>query len=98
MRAPLFNQLWIAGFGALLTFASALSAQDISLGPKAPSVEFAPPEVLTVAPGKTGKLLLHFRVLEGFHINSNTPKSDFLIPPALKLESPAKVTIAKTIY
>ena len=33
-----------------------------------------------VAAGKRSVLELHFRVVDGFHVNSHTPKSELLIP------------------
>lgn len=40
----------------------------------------------TITPGKPAEVELKFRVKEGFHVNSNKPKSELLIPTALKLE------------
>jgi len=42
-------------------------------------------EPQTVAAGKRAVLELHFRVAEGFHVNSHTPKSELLIPTELTL-------------
>ena len=40
-------------------------------------------ETATVAAGKKSVVELHFRVMEGFHVNSHTPKSELLIPTVL---------------
>jgi hypothetical protein len=41
---------------------------------------------------------LDFRVAPGFHINSNTPKSEFLIPTSLKMDPPTDIVLGKTVY
>ncbi len=43
-------------------------------------------EEQTVAAGKKSTLELRFQVVNGFHVNSHTPKSELLIPTALKLD------------
>ncbi len=47
---------------------------------KAPSVSFAPVPVVTAQRTKQTMVNLNFRVASGFHINSNAPKDEFLIP------------------
>jgi hypothetical protein len=66
--------------------------------PKAPSVTMAPAGPVTVAPGKQAKLGLAFRVEPGFHINSNQPKNDLMLPTALRLSPPTNITVAKINY
>jgi hypothetical protein len=41
---------------------------------------------------------LNFRVPPGYHVNSNTPKSEFLIPTALKMELPTDIILGKIQY
>ena len=41
---------------------------------------------------------LRFRVGSGFHVNSNQPKSEFLIPTVLKLSAPTDIVIGKVSY
>ena len=41
---------------------------------------------------------LNFRVASGFHINSNTPKSEFLIPTGLKMDLPTDIVLGKIDY
>ena len=41
---------------------------------------------------------LHFRIDGGFHINSNTPTTEFLIPTTLKLTAPTDIVVGKVIY
>jgi len=78
-----------------------LSAQDLDQdisGRKAPSITLSPPGVTTVTRGKPGKVELRFRVNSGFHVNSNTPKSEFLIPTVLKLDAPTDIAVGKITY
>jgi thiol:disulfide interchange protein len=44
-------------------------------------------EAQTVAAGRPGVLELRFRVVDGFHVNSHTPKSEMLIATTLTLQS-----------
>jgi hypothetical protein len=56
----------------------------------------AEPQV--VKAGKPGVVELHFRVRDGFHVNSHTPKSELLIPTAVKLESAEGVKASDVVY
>src|SRR5438270_9136383 len=58
----------------------------------------APPPLTSVTQGKPGTVTLDFRVARGFHINSNKPTSEFLIPTALKLEAPTDIVLGKVTY
>ncbi len=51
-----------------------------------------------VAVGKSAEVQLHFRVLPGYHINSNTPASGLLMPTVLKLNPPTNIFIGKISY
>jgi hypothetical protein len=83
-------------FTTLALFSSLALAQ--SPGKKAPSVSMAPVAPVTVTRGQAAPVSLHFRVAPGFHINSNTPKSEFLIPTALKMDAPTDIALTKTTY
>src|ERR1035438_8302065 len=82
---------------ALLLFSAWASAQD-DLGPQGPVVKMAPAPVVTAVQGKPATVPLLFRVVTGYHINSNQPKSEFLIPTALKVEATTDIVIGKTTY
>lgn len=75
---------------------AALSAQDFSS--KAPSVSLSPAPLTSIHAGKPGDVQLRFHVASGFHINSNTPKSEFLIPTVLKLDAPTDIVIGRITY
>src|SRR5450755_4270555 len=72
-------------------------AQD-NLGPQGPAVKMVPAPVITVVQGKPATVPLVFRVASGYHINSNQPKSEFLIPTILKVEATTDIVIGKTTY
>jgi len=76
---------------------SQLSNQDIP-GRRTPSVTMAPSPVITVTRGKSNPVNLRFRVGSGFHVNSNKPKSEFLIPTALKVSAPTDIVIGRVTY
>ena len=82
---------------ALLLFAAWSWAQD-DLGPQALAVKMAPVPVVTVVQGKPATVPLLFRVASGYHVNSNKPKSEFLIPTVLKVEATTDIVIGKTTY
>ena len=67
-------------------------------GKKVPSVTMAPPPLTTITRGKPGTVELNFRISPGFHINSNTPKSEFLIATTLKLDPPTDIVIGRVTY
>ncbi len=67
-------------------------------GRKSPSVTMSPAPVATVTRGKANTVNLRFHVSSGFHVNSNKPKSEFLIPTALKLSAPTDIVIGRVSY
>jgi hypothetical protein len=71
--------------------------QDIP-GRKTPSVSMTPSPVVAVTRGKSNPVNLRFHVASGFHVNSNHPKSEFLIPTVLKLSAPTDIVIGRVTY
>jgi hypothetical protein len=65
---------------------------------KAPAVSVAPVATVAAEPGKPTQVPLNFRVAPGFHVNSNTPKDEFLIPTVLKMDLPADFVVGKIEY
>jgi len=82
---------------ALLLFSAWAWAQD-DLGPQGPVVKMAPPPVVTAVQGKPATVPLSFRVARRYHINSNHPKSEFLIPSVLKVQATTDIVIGKITY
>lgn len=65
---------------------------------RAPSVSMAPVGLVTAQRTARTTVNLNFRVASGFHINSNTPRSEFLIPTALKMDLPTDIVLGKIGY
>jgi len=65
---------------------------------KGAAVEYLFPEQVTVAPGKPSTFALHFRIAPGLHINSHTPREDYLIPTALSIPEGSGVRLAEASY
>jgi Thiol:disulfide interchange protein DsbD, N-terminal len=82
---------------ALLLLLTCAASQE-RLGAKGPSVTLAPPGLITATRGKPTEVSLHFRISQGYHINSNAPHSEFLIPTALKMDVPTDIVIGKIAY
>ena len=86
---------------AALALALALSTTVLAQAPATtagPSVSLVTSEPATVVPGKTAPATLLFRVSPGFHINSNKPNSELLIPTSLQLDLPTDVMVAGVKY
>jgi hypothetical protein len=79
----------------VLAMVATLSAQ---VPGKAPTIEVAPVPLTTAPRAAQTMVSLNFRVPIGYHINSNTPKSEFLIPTALKMELPTDIVLGKIEY
>jgi hypothetical protein len=65
---------------------------------KAPAVSMAPVAPVAAEPGKPTQVPLNFRVAPGFHVNSNAPKDEFLIPTVLKMDLPTGIVVRKIEY
>jgi hypothetical protein len=55
-------------------------------------------EQQNVHAGSRSVVELHFKIIDGYHVNSHTPKSDFLIPTALKTQPAGGVTLSAPEY
>jgi hypothetical protein len=65
---------------------------------KGAAVEYLYPEQVTVAAGKANIVVLHFRISPGMHINSHTPKDEFLIPTVFSIPQGAGVQLEEARY
>jgi thiol:disulfide interchange protein len=79
----------------LLAAANLSSAQTLG---KAPSLTFGAVPLVTAQRAQQTMVDLNFRIPAGYHINSNTPKSEFLIPTALKMDLPTDIILGKIQY
>jgi hypothetical protein len=55
-------------------------------------------EQQTAVAGRESVLELNFRVVEGLHVNSHTPKSELLIATALTLDAAPGVKVGTAVY
>lgn len=65
---------------------------------KGAPVEYMFPEQVTVAAGKSSDIALHFRIAEGLHINSHTPRDEYLIPTAFAIPEGLGVHLQEASY
>jgi Disulphide bond corrector protein DsbC len=86
-----------AKLALFLMLTTALWAQE-SFGKKSPSVTMSPAPMTTVTRGKANTVTLEFHVQSGFHINSNKPSAEYLIPTTLKLDPPTDIVVGRTTY
>jgi thiol:disulfide interchange protein len=86
----------------LLLVAAPLFAQDRVLGSSKPAaaqrVAFAQVAPVRVAAGKSTTVELPFRVTPGYHINSNKPSSELLLPTVLSVRPPTDISVARLTY
>jgi hypothetical protein len=83
----------------LLTFVlSAVVSSSAQTPGKAPTLTMAALPLITAQRAAQTMVNLDFRVPPGYHINSNTPKSEFLIPTALKMDLPTDIVLGKIAY
>ena len=77
-----------------------LSCLAFSQGPgeKVPSVIMAPVGKVQLKAGSTANVELDFRIGSEFHINSNKPRSELLIPTALKLSAAEPLNVVAVKY
>jgi len=82
---------------AVLLITAWAQAQD-DFGPKSPVVKIVPPPIVTAVQAKNTTVPLSFSVARGYHINSNHPNEEFLIPTTLKIDAATDIVIGKTVY
>lgn len=87
---------------ALCFFAVQIHAQSNwparSMTPETQAVEYLFPEQVTIPAGKVTSITLHFRIREGLHINSHTPKDEFLVPTVFSIPESSGVRLNGASY
>jgi DsbC/DsbD-like thiol-disulfide interchange protein len=101
-------RLALAGAFLALLLTGALPASQVASAqqvgnldapaPKPKSFVVYAAEPQNVAAGKRSVLELHFRVVDGFHVNSHTPKSELLIPTQITLQPATGVNAEAVQY
>ena len=90
------TSLRVRGLFTVFLLATASSSAQ-TLG-KAPTLTMAAVPLVTAQRAAQTIVNLNFRIPPGYHVNSNTPKSEFLIPTALKMELPTDIILGKIEY
>lgn len=88
---------WLPHLVLGVLLAATASGQE-GFNKKQPWVDMTPAPLTTITRGKPGTVNLQFRVHPGYHINSNTPKSEYLIPTKLKLDAPTDIVVGRITY
>jgi len=82
---------------ALLFSSIAVQSQD-EFAARKPAVQVVSIETAPLTKGKAAPVSLKFRVAPGFHVNSNRPNSELLIPTVLKLDTPTDLSLGNIQY
>ena len=99
MRVQNSRLVWTRLSGSTLSCLLALFVGTaVAQTGKAPSVSMAPVPLVTAQRTAQTMVNLNFRVARGFHVNSNAPKSEYLIPTALKMDVPTDIILGKIEY
>ena len=93
-----FGTLRAARLSVLLVLLAAANLSSAQTLGKAPSLTFGAVPLVTAQRAQQTMVDLNFRIPAGYHINSNTPKSEFLIPTALKMDLPTDIILGKIEY
>jgi Disulphide bond corrector protein DsbC len=83
---------------ASLSLLSACLFGQEQMSHKAPSVTLVPVPIASILRGKSTIVNLEFHVDSGFHINSNKPSAEYLIPTTLKVEPPTDIMVGQITY
>jgi hypothetical protein len=86
----------VLGMSALQVFGQADAASRSVL--RGATVEYMYPEQVTVPAGKPTDVTLHFRIAQGMHINSHTPKDELLIPTSFTIADGHGVRLGAANY
>jgi hypothetical protein len=102
LRLALARALLALSLTAVLLAPQVANAQQVgnldAPAPKPKAFVLYAAEQQNVSAGKRSVLELHFRVVDGFHVNSHTPKSELLIPTQIALQPAAGVKAEAVEY
>jgi len=89
----------VLAIGGTRTYAQTFTENQADRSATKPApVEYLYPEQVTVSANKLTTLNLHFRVVPGMHINSHTPKDEFLIPTTFSIPDGTGAQLKSTTY
>jgi hypothetical protein len=86
-----------------LACAKSLCQESLSTSPgrsvvKTAAVEYLFPEQVSIPAGKSRPVALHFRIHQNLHINSHTPRAEYLIPTVFSVPEVSGVKLAGATY
>ena len=87
----------VIGLGSMLMHSQTFGSQSRSVA-KSNAVLYLFPEQVTVPAGKASPVTLHFRIAEGLHINSHTPRQEELIPTDFSIPAGVGVRLLGASY
>ena len=93
-RLAVAGLLWLS-LGAI---ASAQNDSILTSKTNPPRVTAAAVAPVTVTAGKESRVEMQFTVGRGYHVNSNKPKSELLIPTKVSLNPPTDILISSITY
>ena len=97
-RSLLAAVLFAAGLPIAFCQQDSLTSSPQKSVLKSHAVEYLYPEQVSVPAGKPSPVTLHFRIQQNLHINSHTPRADFLIPTSFSIPETSGVKLADATY
>jgi len=76
----------------------AMQADEISPGKNGPSVNLVSAPLPSIPRGQPGNVDLRFHIASGYHVNSNKPSEEFMIPTALHMDATTDIVIGRIYY
>ena len=90
--------LIVAASAAVVAQQDSLSSSPRQPAVKTQAVEYLYPEQVSVPAGKASPVALHFRIRPDLHINSHTPRAEYLIPTVFSIPDASGVKLASATY
>ena len=90
--------LVVAASAALVAQQDSLSSSPHQTAVKTQAVEYLYPEQVSIPAGKASPVALHFRIRQDLHINSHTPRAEYLIPTVFSIPDTSGVKLASAAY
>lgn len=88
----------LLGAGLACVLAAGRADAQASFASKHDAVVYLFPEQVSVPAGKPAAVALHFQIERGLHINSHTPRGEFLIATVLSIPEGSDVKLAQATY
>ncbi len=96
-----FGRMTLVGLAAttaLLIVFSVRAQEPLPVKTGGPSVSLVSAPLPSIVRGESGSVDLRFHIANGFHINSNKPSEEFMIPTALRVDATTDIVIGKVSY